>query len=395
MLDWSGDARVKVLVIGANGFIGSALVHRILSTTGWEVAAIDLATDRISGLLDHDRFHFHQGDLTEDRTWVDERVRWCDVVVPLAAIAVPITYLRDPLSVFELNFEENLRIVRVAARADRRVVFPSSSEVYGMSTDPELTEDGSELVYGPVAKERWIYASSKQLMDRLIWAYGAHEGLRFTLFRPFNWVGPYLDDPGTAQEGGSRVVTSFLGDILHGRPIRLVDGGAQRRCFTYIDDGVDCLMRILRNRGGAADGQIFNIGNPANDTSIRGLAHAVVDAVAAHPTWRERALATTLLDVPGAEHYGPGYQDVAQRRPAIDRARRRLGWRPRVALSEALRATVAPHCAERRQDGAGDHPNQSQQPDVPGALDPPDQPRQPPGGGLGLPWASSDTGPAR
>lgn len=342
---------MKVLVIGANGFVGSALVRRILGGTNWEVTGLDLEADRLTGLPPHERFHFRQGDLTVDRKWVDEQVRRCDVVVPLAAIALPVNYVRDPLGVFELNFEENLRIVRVAARWGRRVVFPSSSEVYGMSSHEVLEEVTSPLVCGPVPKERWIYSSSKQLMDRLVWAYGAHAGLRFTLFRPFNWMGPYLDHPEAPEGEGCRVVSRFLGDILSGRPIKLVDGGHQRRCFTYIDDGVDCLMRILENPGGRADGQIFNIGNPANDVSVRELAHALIDAVAAYPRWRDQALATSLIEVSAAEYYGPGYQDIPRRLPAIDRARDRLGWHPRVALSAALRATVAPYCADEASEG--------------------------------------------
>ncbi|MEV0373324.1 bifunctional UDP-4-keto-pentose/UDP-xylose synthase [Streptomyces sp. NPDC050636] len=337
---------MKVFVVGANGFIGSALVHRILTTTDWQVVGLDTGEHRLISSLGHRSLAFRQGDLTVERGWVDRQIRECDVVVPLAAIAVPVSYLRDPLSVYELNFEENLRIVRQAARSATRVVFPSSSEVYGMSTDPQLDEDTSPLVHGPIHKQRWIYATSKQLLDRLIWAYGASEGLRFTLFRPFNWMGPHLDDLAAAPDGGCRVVTRFLGNILQGRPIELVDGGHQRRAFTYIDDGIDCLMKILKDRSGAADGRIFNIGNPSNDIAIRDLASALIDAVAAHPQWRERALATPLVEVPADEHYGPGYEDVRTRLPSIERARTLLGWQPRTALDEALRRTVAHHCAD-------------------------------------------------
>ena len=159
------------------------------------------------------------------------------------------------------------------------MVFPSTSEIYGMCGDEAFNEETSNLVLGPIAKQRWIYSCSKQLLDRVIWAYGQQQGLRFTLFRPFNWMGPNLDHIETAKEGSSRVVTQFLGHLMRGEPLRLVDGGAQRRCITYIRDGVDALMRILRNEGGRADGRIFNIGNPRNDCSIAELA----DAPGRHP----------------------------------------------------------------------------------------------------------------
>ena len=99
--------------------------------------------------------------------------------------------------------------------------------------------DASTLVLGPIDKQRWIYSCSKQLLDRVIWAYGPEGRLDFTLFRPFNWIGPKLDNIYTAKEGSSRVVTQFLGHILRGEPIKLVDGGTQKRCFTYVDDGID------------------------------------------------------------------------------------------------------------------------------------------------------------
>jgi nucleoside-diphosphate-sugar epimerase len=93
-----------------------------------------------------------------------------------------------------------------------------------MCEDAEFDPAQSNLVYGPINKPRWIYACSKQLMDRVIWGYGM-EGLRFTLFRPFNWIGPGLDSIYTPKEGSSRVVTQFLGHIVRGEPINLVDGG--------------------------------------------------------------------------------------------------------------------------------------------------------------------------
>jgi nucleoside-diphosphate-sugar epimerase len=168
------------------------------------------------------------------------------------------------LRVFELDFEANLPIVRSAVKYGKHLVFPSTSEVYGMCEDAEFDPAQSHLVYGPINKPRWIYACAKQLMDRVIWGYGM-EGLRFTLFRPFNWIGPGLDSIYTPKEGSSRVVTQFLGHIVRGEPINLVDGGSQKRAFTYIDDGIDALMRIIANEGDIANGKIYNIGNPKNN----------------------------------------------------------------------------------------------------------------------------------
>src|SRR5207248_9151942 len=118
----------------------------------------------------------------------------------------------------------------------------------------------------------WIYAASKQLLDRVIYAYGVRDNLDYTLFRPFNFIGPNLDNVEEPKEGSSRVFTQFLSNVLYRRPIKLVDGGGQKRSFTYIDDAIECLLTIPGNENGCASRRMFHIGNPANCISIRDLA---------------------------------------------------------------------------------------------------------------------------
>ncbi len=209
---------------------------------------MNMQNDRLGDLINHPRMHFFEGDITINKEWVEYHIRKCDVILPLVAIATPATYVQQPLKVFELDFEANLPIVRSAVKYKKHLVFPSTSEVYGMCEDSEFDPSKSSMVYGPIDKPRWIYACSKQLMDRVIWGYGM-EGLRFTLFRPFNWIGPGLDSIYTPKEGSSRVVTQFLGHIVRGEPINLVDGGAQKRAFTYVDDGASihlCALSITK-----------------------------------------------------------------------------------------------------------------------------------------------------
>src|SRR6266581_3512887 len=133
---------------------------------------MDMQTDRIATLLGHKRFRFFEGDITINREWIEYHVRKCDTVLPLVAIATPANYVKEPLKVFELDFEANLSIVRQCHKYKKRILFPSSSEVYGMCRDEEFDPNSSELVYGPIEKQRWIYACSKQLLDRVIYAYG-------------------------------------------------------------------------------------------------------------------------------------------------------------------------------------------------------------------------------
>jgi len=331
---------MRVLILGVNGFIGNALTQRILKTTDWEVYGLDMSSEKIEPFLESKRFHFLEGDIAINKEWIEYHIKKCDVVLPLVAIATPATYVSNPLAVFELDFEENLRIVKQCARYGKRVVFPSTSEVYGMCPDKEFDEESSPLVYGPINKPRWIYSTSKQLLDRVIYALGMQQGLKYTLFRPFNWIGPHLDNVDSPKEGSSRVLTQFLHNILYGEPIKLVDGGAQRRSFTHIDDGIDALMLILENKDGCADSGIFNIGNPGNDLSIKELAERLVKAVGTYPGFEAVAKKAKIIEVTSQKYYGTGYQDIMTRVPSIKRAKQKLGWAPKVGFDEAIKRTL-------------------------------------------------------
>jgi nucleoside-diphosphate-sugar epimerase len=326
----------KVLILGVNGFIGHHLSEAVLRDTDWHVYGMDLERDRVAQLLENPRFHFFEGDITINREWVEYHIRKCDVLLPLVAIATPATYISDPLRVFELDFEANLPLIRQAVKYKKRVVFPSTSEIYGMSPDREFHPYDSSLVLGPIPKSRWIYSCSKQLLDRVIWAYG-DQGLDFTLFRPFNWIGPGLDRMLTAKEGSSRVLTQFLGNIVRGEDIQLVDGGAQRRCFTDISEGIDCLMRIIANPGGIASGKIYNVGNPKNDLSVRQLAEIMLEIARSIDVYASAAAKVRLVDVSATKYYGAGYQDVQGRVPWIANTTAELGWTPKIDMPVAVR----------------------------------------------------------
>jgi nucleoside-diphosphate-sugar epimerase len=332
---------MEIVVFGVNGFIGSHLSTAILEKTDWTIYGMDLRSDRIARWTGHPRFRFHQGDVAADTEWIDTHLRTADVCVPLAATATPALYLKDPLGIFELNFEQNVNIARRCVVHGTRIVFPSTSEIYGMCPDDAFDEETSPLVYGPVGKTRWIYACGKQLLERVIVALGREQGLRYTLFRPFNWIGPDQDSIDASEPGSSRVVTQFLGHLLRDEPVTLVDGGVQRRSFTYIDDGIDALLRILQNDEGCADGQIFNLGNPGNDRSIRDLAETMVRVLATFPGQDRVAREAHLIECVADDYYGPEYQDVARRVPSITRAREILGWTPKVDFEEAIRRTIA------------------------------------------------------
>ncbi len=342
----SADSRMEayrkktVLILGVDGFIGNALSERLLESGKYEVHGMDLRSSSIERLLNRPGFHFDQGDISIHREWIEYHIKKCDIVVPLVAIATPIEYTRNPIGVFELDFEENLKITRYCVKNKKRIVFPSTSEVYGMCDEDAFDEDNSKLVLGPIRMQRWIYSCSKQLLDRLIWAYGQKEGLRFTLFRPFNWIGPRLDSLNSARIGSSRAITQLILNLVEGSPIQLIDGGQHKRCFTDIADGVECLYRIIENKDGCCDGRIINIGNPDNEFSIKDLAEMLLEKFEKHPLRSKFPPFAGFREVESKSYYGSGYQDVQHRKPSIRNARRFLKWTPTVGLAQSVEKTL-------------------------------------------------------
>ena len=332
--------RKRVLILGVNGFIGNHLTERLLQDDNYDIYGMDIGSSAIERFIGNPRFHFIEGDVSIHTEWIEYHIKKCDVILPLVAIATPIEYTRNPLRVFELDFEENLKIVRYCVKYNKRIIFPSTSEVYGMCDDKEFDEDESRLIVGPISKQRWIYSVSKQLLDRVIWAYGAKEGLKFTLFRPFNWMGPRLDSLNSARIGSSRAITQLILNLVEGSPIKLVDGGAQKRCFTDIKDGIEALFRIIENKDGKCDGQIINIGNPTNEASIRELAEMLLESFEKHPQRGKFPPFAGFREIESSSYYGQGYQDVEHRKPSVENARRLLDWVPTIDMKDTIEETL-------------------------------------------------------
>lgn len=332
--------RKRVLILGVNGFIGNHLTERLLQDENFDVYGLDISSDAISRFIGHPRFQFVEGDISIHSEWIQYHIKKCDVILPLVAIATPIEYTRNPLRVFELDFEENLKIIRDCVKYQKRIIFPSTSEVYGMCHDSNFDEDRSNLVVGPINKQRWIYSVSKQLLDRVIWAYGEKEGLKFTLFRPFNWMGPRLDNLNAARIGSSRAITQLILNLVEGSPIKLIDGGAQKRCFTDIQDGVEALFRIIEDKHNHCNGQIINIGNPDNEASIKELAERLLAHFERHPLRDQFPPFAGFREVESSSYYGKGYQDVEHRKPSIKNARRLLDWEPVVNMDITIENTL-------------------------------------------------------
>ena len=212
-----------------------------------------------------------------------------------------------------------------------------------MCDEAEFDEDNSRLILGPIRMQRWIYSCSKQLLDRVIWAYGQKEGLKFTLFRPFNWIGPKLDSLTSARIGSSRAITQLILNLVEGTPIQLIDGGEQKRCFTDVADGIECLYRIIENRGRLLRRSRSSISAIPTTRPVSGsLAHMLLTKFEAHPfrsmfppfaglrESRERLL-----------YYGAGYQDLWSIGVPAFATPQASQWTPTTGLD-------APHRADAR-----------------------------------------------
>lgn len=203
-----------------------------------------------------------------------------------------------------------------------------------------MKEDESPLITGPITKTRWIYSRSKQMMDQVIFAYGQEHGLPFSIFRPFNWTGPRLDTFEDAEEHSARAITQMIYDVLCRGTISLVDGGSQRRSFTWIGDAVEGLIAIIADEKGHANGEIFNIGNPYNNFSIRELAEVIIYEMKKIPQFREKAEQTIIGDVSAESYYGKNYDDIENRNPSIEKIKSLIGWEPKTGLHDMVAMTL-------------------------------------------------------
>jgi nucleoside-diphosphate-sugar epimerase len=327
---------MKLLILGSDGFIGYHLTESILKDdrfSDWSITGIDTNKTRTNllSVSPSSDFKFYKHNIMQDRDTVDKFIEESDIIMPLVAIATPKVYVERPMDVFELDFEENLRIIKLCHKLNKRIIFPSTSEVYGKSSAP-FDEETSDLVYGPIKYSRWIYACSKQLLDRVIFALNQKSKFRFTLFRPFNWVGPHLDSLESSSEGSSRLITQLINDAMIKKEVTLVDGGHQKRCFTDVRDGVDALKEILLNED-KSNGKIYNVGNPWNEFSVKEIAEKVIRELRDKNYVKDKINLTVKSS---AEFYGGGYQDVSSRVPNITSIGSDLGWIPKYNFDDSL-----------------------------------------------------------
>jgi UDP-apiose/xylose synthase len=325
---------MNILLLGAGGFIGSHLVEHLLTESKHDVIGFDVGAEKLNGITNSPRFEFHQADIRTSSKLLESLVRSADVVVDLIAHANPSIYVSAPLDVFELNLMQNLNVVRLCVAHRKRLIQYSSAEVYGKSGPDELCrEDSTDSIFGPVTKQRWIYATAKLMLERLLYAHGAAGELEYTIVRPFNFIGSRIDYlvPAGAV-GGPRVFPHFMSALLSGGPIRLVGGGAVHRAFLHIEDA-NRAFDVLIDRRDQARNAIFNVGNPQNSITIRDLAGLMIEL---YQELTGREPTSEIVSVSGEEFYGTGYEDGDRLPPDISKMAA-LGWYPQLDLRSTLR----------------------------------------------------------
>jgi len=311
---------VKVLITGGAGFLGSHLAEAWIDR-GHEITVLDPASDlKIRHLRANPRFRAIRESVL-NREILEGLVAWSDLVYHLAAVVGVEHYVGDPYQVLTVNINGTQDVLTAAFRHQKKVVFTSTSEVYGRNTAVPFHED-SDRVLGSTTTDRWCYSTSKAAGEHFCFAF-ARMGLRVVVLRYFNVYGPRLD-----QMDRGRVITIFMGQLLRGEPLTVIGDGKQTRCFTYVDDAVRAT--VAAGVGPSTDGDVFNIGTDVEHTVLE-LAEAIIAVTGSR---------STVEFVPQAEVYGKSYEDIGRRVPAVAKMHRVLGVRAETPLTDGLRKTV-------------------------------------------------------
>ena len=288
---------------------------------GHEVTILDVASDlKVRHQLGNPQFRYVRDSIL-NREILEGLISWCDVVYHLAAVVGVEHYVGDPYQVLNVNVNGIQAVLQVAFKAQKKVVFSSTSEVYGKSSVVPFREEG-DRVLGSTKIDRWCYSTSKAVGEHFCFAF--HKlGLPVVVIRYFNVYGPRLD-----QMDVGRVITIFLGQVLRGEPVTVVGDGKQTRCFTYVDDAIRATVSAgLKEE---AVGEIINIGSD-EEICIKDLAAVMV---------RLSGSRSSLTFVPQEAVYGKSYEDIRRRVPDIRRMREILDVSPQVKLEEGLRRTI-------------------------------------------------------
>ncbi|HZP44930.1 MAG TPA: NAD-dependent epimerase/dehydratase family protein [Candidatus Binataceae bacterium] len=306
---------MRILITGGAGFLGSHLSDAFIAR-GDEVFVLDTgAIGKVRHLLEQPRFHYIH-DTIFNLELLDSLAARVDLIYHLAAVVGVEHYVADPYETLNVNVNGTQNVLKAAYKYGKKVVFSSTSEVYGRNPKVPWKED-DDRVLGATTIDRWCYSTSKAVGEHFCFAY--HKlGLPVTVVRYFNVYGPRLD-----KVDVGRLFTIFMGQLLRGADLTVIGDGSQTRCFTYVTDAVAATVAAGLNP--AADGHAINIGVDV-ETSVLEFAHLMLELNG--PT-KSRIRFVTQEEV-----YGKSYEDIPRRVPDNTKMRTLLGIEPKVSLRD-------------------------------------------------------------
>jgi UDP-glucose 4-epimerase len=313
-----------ILVTGGAGFIGSHLVERLLNDGKTVVVIDDFSTgslENLSAAKRNPRLRIIRSKIC-DCAELPELAAQAEFIFHLAATVGVDLVVKSALHVLEASFNETQILLRAAAKNSTPLLLTSTSEVYGKSAKPEFSED-DDLLIGPPGQSRWSYACSKLTDEFLALAYAREKNLPVTIARLFNTVGPRQ----TGRYG--MVLPRFIASARSGEPLKVFGDGAQSRCFGFVHDVVEALVRLQNCE--KARGEIFNIGG-TEEVSILELAQLVVKTLGSK---------SKIELIPYDQAYAPGFDDMRRRKPRVEKLERFVKFKPQTPLREIIRLTAA------------------------------------------------------
>jgi len=324
---------VRSLVTGGAGFIGSHLVDRLVAAGDQVVVLDDLSTgskENLEELLTQSKLKFVEGSILDMNTVIDA-MRGVNRVFHLAAAVGVTNIVQEPLRGILTNTRGTENVLEQCAKQNCKFLLASTSEIYGKTSKIPMSED-DDRVLGSTWVHRWSYSTAKALDEHLTLAYAA-TGLPAVIVRYFNTYGPRLD-----ERGYGSVIANFLRQAYAGQPLTLFGDGTQTRTFTYVDDTVSGTIAAMETA--AAEGGIFNIGNPTTELSIEALAGQILEVTGS---------SSGITHTPYTDVFGPDFEDTPRRLPSIDRANHILNWRPAIDLRSGLSITANWWLQNRKQ----------------------------------------------
>jgi UDP-glucose 4-epimerase len=307
------------LITGGAGFIGSHLADALVARGDQVVILDDLSTGRrenVVHLIEDGSAVFVEGSVL-DAELVDQWVERTDSVFHLASAVGVKLVVEQPLESLMRNVRGTNVVSHAASRYGRRLLFTSTSEVYGKHSNGALPEDADRLL-GPSSTSRWGYANTKAFGEMLAFGYARERGAETVVVRLFNSVGP--------RQLGSygMVLPRFVAQALRGEDLTVYGDGTQSRCFTHVYDTVEGILAVAQSD--RAVGSAFNIG-ASQDITIKELAERVI---------KRTGSGSRIRYVPYAEAYGEGFEELGSRKPETSAIEELCGWRPTRTIDNAI-----------------------------------------------------------